>query len=180
MLLSPTWAEQYWWKSWCKVNFTLLDHHLNLCDSWYHESCQHLFQNSVIIENSFPDQDWTKSGIYTFRLYNWILVTFTREGICKTSWILQFFEGGINMWSYGRLHWRSELQQRFFLAGRFKESIIGYMEPTPKYLNTQHHVNWGSIYPESSNKIMYPVSSGPPPKSLKKFVATLLEVLVKF
>ena len=30
------------------------------------------------------------------------------------------------MWSHGRLHWRSELQQRFFLAGRFKESITGW------------------------------------------------------
>ena len=39
--------------------------------------------------------------------------------------------------------------------------------PTPNYLATQRHVNWPVVYPESSYKIMDPVSAALPPKSSK-------------
>ena len=46
-------------------------------------------------------------------------------------------------------------------------------QPTPNKLATQHHVNWPDIYPESSYKIMDPVSAARPQDLRRIFVATL-------
>ena len=46
--------------------------------------------------------------------------------------------------------------------------------PTPNQLATQCHVNWPVVYPESSYKIMDPVSAALPQILWRIFVATLL------
>ena len=48
--------------------------------------------------------------------------------------------------------------------------------PTPNQLATQRNVNWPVVYPESSNKIMDPVSVALPQNHRRIFVATLLNI----
>ena len=44
-------------------------------------------------------------------------------------------------------------------------------QPTPNYLTTQCHVNWPVVYPESSYKIMDPVSAALP-QDLRRILVT--------
>ena len=83
-----------------------------------------------------------------------------------------------SLWSWSKV---GNPYQASTTLGLEPVSIVHYTRPgssikrpTPNYLATQRHVNWPVVYPESSYKIMDPVSAALPQNLRRIFIATLV------